>query len=397
MNYQNVKMQFPTPAYIFLPAEFHRSVRGFQQALASRFPLSRVAISVKTNSLPALLRQARSLGVMAEVVSYDEYNLARLCGFTPPEIIYNGPMKSRETFLEAVAGGAVVNIETHREILWLNELPRDGRTYPIGLRLNINISRVSPEDADGPDDNSRFGFCDASGEFYNAISQIRALPHVRLVGLHIHRTVHSRSPRFYARSTAFAASIIQKYNLQLRYLDIGGGYYGIFHNKPTYQDYAAAIASALPQNLRETLTILVEPGNALVASCFQFLTTVIDTKIVDNGTVFVTTDGSRNDLDPFFRKNTYLFEILPREKDTGAPTVPEQTVTGCTCLETDRLFTLKNHPRLRPGDQILYNNVGAYTMSLTPQLHPPQTSCLRRPTRRLLSYHPGKLSLSILN
>ena len=32
-------------------------------------------------------------------------------------------MKSKSTFLEAIAGGAIVNIETKREIEWLKELP----------------------------------------------------------------------------------------------------------------------------------------------------------------------------------------------------------------------------------------------------------------------------------
>ena len=53
---------------------------------------------------------------------------------------------------------------------------------------------------------------------------------------------------------------------------------------------------------------------------------------------------------------------------TGKKTeiVDTQIVTGCTCLEYDRLFTLLNKPRLSVGDKIVYHNVGAYTMSLTP-------------------------------
>ena len=79
----------------------------------------------------------------------------------------------------------------------------------------------------------------------------------------------------------------------------------------------------------------------------------------------MTTDGSRNDIDPFFNKKDYLKEILRRDADR--PIEPNQTVTGCTCLEYDRLFTLTDAPRLDVGDRILYNNVGAYTMTLSPQ------------------------------
>ena len=46
--------------------------------------------------------------------------------------------------------------------------------------------------------------------------------------------------------------------------------------------------------------------------------------------------------------------------------VEEQVVSGCTCLEYDRLFSLHQHPLLQAGDRILYKNVGAYTMCLSP-------------------------------
>lgn len=353
-----------SPCFIFDEVEFQQGIKGFRSALNNRFPAVSIGYSVKTNSLPYALMQARNLGCMAEVVSHDEYQLARKCGYEPSEIIYNGPMKSRETFIEAICGDSIVNIETKRELQWLAALPAE-RTYSVGLRLNINISHISPDDADGDDNNSRFGFSDESGEFEDAIAHINSLPNIRLAGLHIHRTAHSRSPRFYERSVAYAAEIIHKYNLQLDYLDVGGGYFGIFPNKPTFRDYADAFYLPLKRAGLERLRIIVEPGNALTASCFKFITEVIDVKRVDAKTRFITTDGSRNDIDPFFKKTDYLKEIF---YTSGTRKIePLQIVAGCTCLEYDRLFSLIDSPRLEVGDRIQYNNVGAYTMTLSPQ------------------------------
>lgn len=355
-----------TPSFVFDEVEFKRGIYGFMDALKAKFERVEIGYSVKTNSLPFALRQAGKLGCMAEVVSRDEYELARLCGFTPSRIIYNGPMKSKETFLEAISGGGIVNLEAKRELEWLKELPQDKR-YNVGLRLNINISHVSPDDADGDDDNSRFGFSDESDEFIEALDYIASLPNVKLAGLHIHRTAHSRSPRFYERSVDYAASVIRKYDLKLDYLDIGGGYFGIFPNKPTFKDYVDAFYAPLKRHEIEGFRIIVEPGNALTASCFSFLSEVIDTKRVDDKTRFVTTDGSRNDVDPFFHKTDYLKEIIYKTDPESREIEPLQIVAGCTCLEYDRLFTLKDSPRLEPGDRIKYNNVGAYTMTLSPQ------------------------------
>lgn len=351
-----------TPCFILNVKELERSIRGFQTALDRNFNNAIIGYSVKTNSTPYCMKLAGEFGAFAEVVSHDEYELARLCGFNHKNIIYNGPMKSKETFVDAIEKGSIVNIETKREIEWLTELPKD-KLYKIGLRLNINISHISPEDADGNDDNSRFGFSDNSNEFKHAIKRISDMQHIQLSGLHIHRTAHSRSIRFYRNSIDYACRIIKKYNLKLDYIDIGGGYFGIFPNKPTYQQYSDAFYEILDNYGLTNLCIIVEPGNALVASSFDFLSEIIDVKNIENNKWFITIDGSRNDVDPFFNKTSYLDEELYNKESRM---VSEQIISGCTCLEYDRLFLLKNKPLLNVGDRIIFKNVGAYTMCLTP-------------------------------
>lgn len=362
MEQINLYKSLQTPCFVLDVAELKRSIDGYQKALDSNFQKAIVGYSVKTNSTPYCMRQAGDFGAYAEVVSHDEYELAVLCGFPTNRIIYNGPMKSKETFIEAVEGGAIVNIETKRELEWLKDLDRKQR-YKVGLRLNINISHISEEDADGDNDNSRFGFSDETSEFAEAVAFISNLPNVSLHGLHIHRTAHSRSVRFYERSVGYACSVIKKYELDLGYLDVGGGYFGIFPNKPTYQQYSDAFYHVLKANGLEYLCLIVEPGNALVASCFTFVSEVIDHKKVENDLWFITIDGSRNDVDPFFKKSAYLDEEVYCNETT---TVPYQTISGCTCLEYDRLFSLKDKPLLDIGDRVVFHNVGAYTMCLSP-------------------------------
>lgn len=68
-------------------------------------------------------------------------------------------------------------------------------------------------------------------------------------------------------------------------------------------------------------------------------------------------------LGSVFKKSSYLSEIIYKGKK---PIVDRQIVSGCTCLEYDRMFTLENKSLLSVGDRIYYNNVGAYTMCLSP-------------------------------
>lgn len=351
-----------TPCFLLDEQELEKGINEFYNSLNSLFTHSYVGYSVKTNSLPYAISKAKKNGCLAEVVSDDELELVLECGYKMNEIVFNGPMKSKERFLETIKCGGIVNIETYREIEWLKELPSDA-LYNVGIRLSVNISDISPEDADGENDFSRFGFSDATGDFASAIEAIKNIVQVRLAGLHIHRTSHSRSVRFYRNSVAYTASVIKKYKLELDYLDVGGGYFGIFPNAPTFNDYATAIYESLQEQGLEKLAIIVEPGNALTASAFSYYSTVIDVKQLPNCRV-LTTDGSRNDIDPLFRKSGYVTEISRRNEN--GEICPQQIVAGATCLEYDQLFNIENQPELNVGDVIKYKNVGAYTLALTP-------------------------------
>ena len=358
------KMNLDTPCFILNEKELVRNISEFRTALASKFRNPVIGYSVKTNSLPIVLRLAKEQGCFAEVVSFHEYELALRVGFDKRHIIYNGPMKSKETFLQAIKDGAMVNVECWREIDWLRNLPHD-RRYGVGVRLNINISKVSPEDEACPDDDSRFGFSYESGDFMQALESIAALGNVDVVGLHTHREPKTRSVGFYQRVIAYVSQIILKHQMHLDYWDLGGGFFGIMPGKPTYKQYVDGFYNALPAALRD-VRIVVEPGNAIVASAFDYLMQVIDVKRHD-GVAYVCTDGTRNDVDPFFHKSDYFKDLLLKDSIVRPSANERQVVSGLSCLEYDRLFELaKGEPVLKCGDRILFYRVGAYTMALSP-------------------------------
>lgn len=353
-----------TPCYIIDEKELNASFSGFKSALAHYFPHYIPSYSVKTNSLPFVLKKASMNGYFAEVVSDDEYRLALQCGFSKDKIIYNGPLKSRDTFIDALQGGSMINIETFREIDWLEKIRLEGN-YSIGLRMNINISQVSQADENHENDDSRFGFSCESGDFQHAIERISRIPNISLDRVHLHRTSRTRSVNFYCNLVDYALQQIAQHNLCINQIDLGGGYFGIMPEKPTYEDYASAISKTLKKHLDTSqTTVIIEPGNAIVASSFDFLTRVIDVKRHDNSN-YVTVDGSRIDIDPFFHKSSY-FNDIQYEKQTNREIVASQIIGGCTCLEYDRLMELKNNQLLQVGDMIRFHRVGAYTMTLTP-------------------------------
>ncbi len=350
--------ELETPCFVIDAQGFVQNVDEFNTALRKRIPSSIVTYSVKTNSLPYLLGLAKEAGCYAEVVSADEYLLAKSVGFSVGNIVYNGPLKSRETFIDALVGGAYVNVETKRELTWLSDLPQ-GITPKLGIRVNVDLDEVSPDDASPTGGSSRFGFDVKNGEFQEALRAVRAQG-LAVCGLHMHRTSATRSTDVYAHLSQYAMEVARAHGLDLSYVDMGGGYYGRMPGKPGYDDYAEALANNLELEW-DKVTLIVEPGNALLASPVDYLTSVIDSKRIGAERLLIC-DGTRLDIDPFFHKSKYVYELIGVREDAPIQT---QTLCGCTCLENDVITTIKDK-EIEVGDRILFKWEGAYTMALTP-------------------------------
>lgn len=358
-----MEFDLKTPCYVFDKDKLLNNTKDFQQALNKNFGRGIIGYSVKTNSYPSMLSCLKNIGCFAEVVSYTEYELALNIGFNKNQIVYNGPAKSKKTFIEAIINNSFVNIDTFREIEWLKELPQD-KTFKIGIRVNLNLLEISPEDCKDGEEYSRFGFSEESGDFAKALDLISSLGNINLVGLHLHRTTKTRNISVYQNIGKYAIHLVEKYNLELEYLDLGGGYYGDMPGKPTYANYMDSIADTLKEYFDlSKLTIIVEPGNALAASVFNYYSSIIDIKYIKDNRILVS-DGSRNDIDPLFHKTSYFFEVI--NETTKRDIEEKQVVVGCTCLENDRLFEMERQTKLNVGDVIKYNFVGAYTMCLSP-------------------------------
>lgn len=352
-----------TPAFIVKKETLDTSIQSLKSSLSKHFPNSILSYSLKTNSLPYILKIVKENNGYAEVVSSDEYELARLVGFDIKQIVYNGPLKSKPTFLEAIKNGAIVNIETKQEIEWLAELPKND-VFSVGIRVNIDLDILAPEDAKQNEGYSRFGFSPENDELETALQKISEYSNVKLAGLHAHRTTLSRAVKTYEEIAKYIGNVARKHSLELEYVDIGGGFYGIMEGKPTFNDYFSAISNGLSSYFDlEHITVIIEPGNAIVASAIDFVSQVVDVKKIHNFYA-VTTDGSRNDLDPFYRKQNYFYSIDSNSNNSSS--VPMQIISGGTCLEYDKIFELKDAALLQVGDRINYKSVGAYTMTLSP-------------------------------
>lgn len=357
-------VQLPTPYFVVQKSILDEGTELLVDSLQKYWNNYIMGYSFKTNALPWVLTYFRDHGFFAEVVSDDEYELAKLAGYPKNCIIYNGPIKTRESFLEALDNGCIVNVDAKRELVWLEENNWQ-KEVKIGIRVNFDIEKMCPGESACGDEGGRFGFCYENGELENALKRVQAIPNVVLAGIHLHCSSKTRSVNIYKAIAKMACEIKKKYRLELEYIDIGGGFFGGMDNRPKFPDYLKEMSEILATEFAvKDTAIIVEPGMSLIGPAIDFVTSVIDVKTTDYNR-FVITDGSRNNIDPLMTKTGYFYDI--ETVDAADAVIEEkQIICGFTCMEHDRLFEMRQKAALQEGDKIIYHKVGGYTMCLSP-------------------------------
>ncbi|UYO44333.1 hypothetical protein KQX63_23760 [Rhodopseudomonas palustris] len=171
--------QFGESFYVLDDRKFEKNFCDLQLAFRTRYEASFIGYSYKTNYTPYLCRLIDGLGGYAEVVSEMEYELAERVGVEQRRIILNGPMKSESCMARALQGGALVNLDSLRDLNILKGVAEscpDAR-FEVALRCNFPIRSQFV---------SRFGFDIEGDAFKFALATIEKAQNIELVGLHCH-------------------------------------------------------------------------------------------------------------------------------------------------------------------------------------------------------------------
>lgn len=357
---EEIGMELKTPYYVIHKKDLDSNFEKLKSAMEKHWDNYIIGYSYKTNALPWLISHFNSLGCFAEVVSEDEYNLAKLIGVEKNKIIYNGPVKTKESFVEALQNGCIVNIDSQREIEWLEEVEESKRS--VGIRINFDIEKKCPGQSQCADEGGRFGFCYENGEFAKAVHTLQKKD-IKISGIHLHTSSKSRGLDIYRAIVEMACKVQEEFDFDLDYVDVGGGFFGGLSTKPQFAEYISLMESILVNKFDKKRTkLIIEPGMAVVGAQISYVTSVIDVKDTEFNR-FVVTDGTRTSIDPLMSKSSYFHTY---ERQNATLERPKQVICGYTCMEHDRLFTAINEPELCVGDKIIYDKVGAYTMCLTP-------------------------------
>lgn len=357
-----------SPLFVISEKTIKKTYAEAKRAFETRYPKVQFAWSYKTNYLNAVCNVFHKSGSWAEVVSRFEYDKAISNGVDGSKIIFNGPDKTKDDLKTAVKNDSMIHIDHFDELYLLIEVASELKKKPkTAIRVNMDTGVYPMWD--------RFGFNYENGEAWEAINRIMLSNKLDLTGLHCHIGTFMLTSNAYSvaatKLAELAHNIKKKYNHNISYLDLGGGFaskntlkgsylMGI-DTSPSFDDYAEAITGAIinSQIEPEHMPVLIlETGRALIDDAGSLVGTVIANKKLSDGRRSIIMDFGVNIL---FTAFWYEHKITPAQEFSSH--TENTSVYGPLCMNIDQIRESVSLPPMKRGDNVVVSRIGAYNMT----------------------------------
>jgi diaminopimelate decarboxylase len=370
----DVAEEHGTPLYVYSEAALRENARAFHAAFAEIQPL--VCYAMKANDNLALSRVLIEEGCGCDIVSGGELFRALKAGADPARIVYAGVGKTRPEIEYALHSGILMfNVESEPELERIDAVAGEmGTQARVALRVNPNVDPHTHQHTTTGRKGTKFGVDieDAAG----VVDRAGALPHTRLVGVHMHLGSPINDPAPYRIALERVVEFVEacrSRGVALEWLDVGGGF-GIEYKGGETAPLSAFTQTIAPLVRRSGCRTVLEPGRSLVGNAGVLVTRVQYVKETADKR-FVICDAGMNDL---IRPALYgaYHRIWPVEADAPAPWGAEALeagtngrvrcdVVGPVCETGDFFAKDRLLPPVGQDDLIAVFEAGAYTSSMS--------------------------------
>lgn len=368
-----------TPLYVYSQTHFVRQVQAVREAFAEVQPL--VCYSIKSNSNLGLLRAMASAGAGFDAVSGGEVFRALRAGAEPSRIVFAGVGKREDEIDQALKAGILMfNVESEPELDLISRVAGKRRCEaPIALRINPDVDPSTHKYIATGKRENKFGIDLARAR--RALTQIRQLKNLRLVGVHIHIGSQITKPDRHAEAIRKISPFIdeaRKADFPIEYLNVGGGF-GISYRVGEGCPIGDFAAQMVPEIKATGLKMLAEPGRFIAGNGGVLVTELIFDK-ASGDKRFLIVDAAMNDL---IRPSIYQahHQIWPVAQEglpdgpalaEGSPLTDANLGKGSiTCdvvgpiCETGDYFALgRKLPKMMQGDLLAVFSTGAYGFTM---------------------------------
>jgi diaminopimelate decarboxylase len=318
------------------------------------------AYSIKTNPDERLIRLALESGFLAETISLLEVKKALEVGFTPEQIILNGPAKWWRS--EILPDGKFYSIfcDSIEELEQVVDKLQSGelKSQTLGVRLRT------------PNIASRFGIpIDTPEVFEKLIEAIRKTPKDCQLGVHFHMASSNVGVgqwwHLFESILHWCSSIEALSGRLIEVLDVGGGWFPEDLQRNSGADFKKAVG-IIPEFLPNVKEIISEPGKALAQPSMAVAMQILEIRNFGNSIKEAVVDGSIAELPMYF---FYPHRILYQNQQNGgweSLRRGKTRILGRLCMEHDIVASNIELPlNAQAGDYLVFCDAGAYDRSMS--------------------------------
>lgn len=345
-----------TPFYLYSYKTLVDHFNKIKSAFKEINPI--ICFAMKSNDNLAVIKALADQGSGFDIVSIGELKKTQKIKADCNKIVFASVGKTDEEIIHAIKANILFfNVESLPELEQINLIAKKLNKKPqVAIRINPDIDAATHSKITTGTLKNKFGIDLETTQ--KILRNKNKYSNLTINGIHIHigSQITSATPYLNALKKVIAfIEKLKKENINLEYLDIGGGL-GIIYKDEKPQTAKQFADKVIPLLKKTGLKIILEPGRFIVGNAGIFVTKVLYLK--DNGfKKFLIVDGGMNDL---IRPSLYdaYHEIIPLKKTTTKKIKVD--VVGPICESGDFFAKDRMLPKLNKNDLISIMSCGAY-------------------------------------
>lgn len=369
--------KYDTPLYLMDEDRIRHNCQVYINAMKLYFGDSAMPLyASKAASFKQIYRIAKEEGMGVDVVSQGELYTALSVDFPAENIYFHGSNKTEAEIEYAIRNSVGYFIaDSLEEISSIDDIAKKlDVTQKILLRITPGIDPHTYDAVATGKVDSKFGFAIETGAAYEAVELALSKSNIKLSGIHCHVGSQVFDSEVYFKTSDVMLNLVadlkKKYNLDIKILNLGGGY-GVRYTDDdpeidiadNIKQVAFCIKSKCQELKMPVPEIRMEPGRSIVADAGLTLYTVGSVKRIPAYKNYVSVDGGMTDNPRYAlygSKYTLAVANKMNEKSNFCC-----TVAGRCCESGDVLQENVNlASTVQKGDVVAVMTTGAYNFSM---------------------------------
>ena len=358
LDIESIAKEHSTPFYLIDP----ESARESFFRIRKLFPENTIiAYATKANYSPSIIKLFSDLNLYFDTFTAGEVKHLLNCGVDAEKIMYTSVTETKEEFEFVLSRG--VRFFVIGSLNGLYNLKEVTAREKIDVDILLRVQPIEHVKAGTSTSGmkSKFGILFDGGKdsVRNILPKING--NLNFKGFHFHLGTQVADPSFYVKAIDRVMEYVRKNEIDIKILDIGGGYpFQYSGETPPIEKFGEAISKSIDawRQILGNFKLIIEPGRSLVAGSTIFVARVVNIKELYGRKIIIIDAGDdmvmvkRHKVEPSIK---VLSSSEEKEK---------YLIAGNLCHSADWIVEEPTAlPRVKPGDLIIFENVGAYVMN----------------------------------